>query len=335
MLGQKHCLIIGAGIAGLLAAHELQMHGVTVTVLEKSSGVGGRMATRYFEDARFDHGAQFITARETRFQNLITEWIAAGVVDKWSYGFASADGVYKADGHIRYRGMQGMTDIPKFLAQGLPIQLNQTVGSIHSEADKWKVVTRNGLEIEADALVLTPPVPQSLDLLASGNVHLPSETFEALYGLTYHPCFALMAVLDGESHIPEPGAVQINGDILRWIADNHRKGISPRRPTVTIHASIAFSHQHFETDRETIARILLEAAQEWIGAKVIGYQVHRWRYSEPVQIYPERFLAVESPAPLVFAGDIFGSARVEGAALSGLAAAEKILQLLTIENESR
>ena len=46
---EKRILIIGAGISGLLAANFLKQKGFKVTVLEKSRGVGGRMATRRFD----------------------------------------------------------------------------------------------------------------------------------------------------------------------------------------------------------------------------------------------------------------------------------------------
>jgi predicted NAD/FAD-dependent oxidoreductase len=41
--------------------------------------------------------------------------------------------------------------------------------------------------------------------------------------------------------------------------------------------------------------------------------------------YPERCLVAAKEPPLVFAGDGFGSPKVEGAALSGLAAADALL----------
>ena len=53
------CLIVGAGIAGLVAARSLQSRGFSVLVLDKGRGVGGRLATRNFEGGRFDYGAQF------------------------------------------------------------------------------------------------------------------------------------------------------------------------------------------------------------------------------------------------------------------------------------
>jgi predicted NAD/FAD-dependent oxidoreductase len=63
--------VIGAGISGLTCAQNLTDHDVPVTVFEKSRGVGGRMATRRSEHgAAFDHGAQYFTVRDERFQMI-------------------------------------------------------------------------------------------------------------------------------------------------------------------------------------------------------------------------------------------------------------------------
>lgn len=50
-------VVVGAGIAGLMCARELAATGVDVVVVDKGRGVGGRMATRRFGGAVFDHGA--------------------------------------------------------------------------------------------------------------------------------------------------------------------------------------------------------------------------------------------------------------------------------------
>ena len=52
------CIIIGAGIAGLLAATMLNRANMSVRILDKGRGLGGRMATRRQDGAVFDHGAQ-------------------------------------------------------------------------------------------------------------------------------------------------------------------------------------------------------------------------------------------------------------------------------------
>lgn len=58
----KKVAVIGAGIAGLSCAYELQKAGFDVEVFEKESFVGGRMATRVKNGFAFDIGANFFVS---------------------------------------------------------------------------------------------------------------------------------------------------------------------------------------------------------------------------------------------------------------------------------
>jgi len=51
-------VVIGAGLAGLMSAQQLQESGHDVVVLDKGKSPGGRLATRRIGDATLDHGAQ-------------------------------------------------------------------------------------------------------------------------------------------------------------------------------------------------------------------------------------------------------------------------------------
>ena len=73
-------VVIGAGVAGLMAAQSLVKNGHDVVVLDKGRSPGGRLATRRIDDATLDHGAQFFTVRESSFESHVAEWIASGVV---------------------------------------------------------------------------------------------------------------------------------------------------------------------------------------------------------------------------------------------------------------
>ncbi len=322
------CLVLGAGIAGLLAAATLQENGLAVTVLDKGRGVGGRLATRRLSrpdgEARFDHGAQYFTARTPRFQALVDRWLAADVVVEWGRGFSTLEGA-RPDGRPRFIGARGMTDLPKYLARTLDVRLSTRVTVLQAGPAGWQVLTEDGRRFTAPGLVATPPVPQTLALLAAGDVRLPEPVQGALAGVRYAPCFAVLAVLDGPSALPPPGGLWPNRGSIAWLADNRQKGISPLN-AVTIHASPEFSQAHLEADPMAIGRQLLAEAGEWLGARVLSFQVQRWRYSLPVTTHPERFLSSAEPAPIVFAGDAFAGPRVEGAALSGLAAAEWLLR---------
>ncbi|MEZ5170039.1 MAG: FAD-dependent oxidoreductase [Acidimicrobiia bacterium] len=53
-------LVVGAGIAGLGAAYELQKRGYDVSVLERSNHVGGRMSSTEWKGTWIDLGAEFV-----------------------------------------------------------------------------------------------------------------------------------------------------------------------------------------------------------------------------------------------------------------------------------
>jgi predicted NAD/FAD-dependent oxidoreductase len=319
------CVVVGAGISGLLAACELQAAGWQVVVLDKGRGVGGRMATRRVRDGTFDHGAQFFTVRDERFGRLVEEWVESGVVEEWSRGFADAEGRQNEDGHPRYRGSESMTSVPEHLARGLDVRTGERVVEVNVRDGAWEARTGSGSRVDGAALLLTAPVPQSLALFKGGSV-LPGEA-RRLEEISYSPCLALMALLDGPSGVPEPGGVQIKGEPLDWISDNQRKGIS-EAPALTIHAGPEWSREHFEADETWVAASLLAFAGAQLGTDLSSRSVEtslaRWRYSWVTQPHPEPcFVAREDP-PLLFAGDAFGPSKVEGAALSGLAAADRL-----------
>jgi oxygen-dependent protoporphyrinogen oxidase len=65
--------VVGAGIAGLGAAHALQKAGHQVIVLESSDAVGGRMQTRSEQGFTWDAGAQFMLQEYTHMKRLMAE----------------------------------------------------------------------------------------------------------------------------------------------------------------------------------------------------------------------------------------------------------------------
>ncbi len=325
---KRSCIVIGAGIAGLLAAGELQREGWDVTVLDKGRGVGGRMATRRVGEGTFDHGAQFFTVRGERFSGLVDGWLGAGAAAEWARGFADAEGRPNEDGHPRYRGAEGMTSIPKYIAGGLDARTGERVVRVDAGDDGWEVSCESGLRAEGSALVLALPVPQALDLTSSGDYRLPDEAGAKLEAVSYDPCLALMVLLDGPSPVPEPGGIQVKGEPLDFIGDNERKGIS-RVPAITVHAGPEWSREHFGDDEAEIAKQLISLAGDRLGTDlapaVVDSSLARWRYSWVTNSHPDQFLAASENPPLLFCGDAFGQPKVEGAALSGLAAADYLL----------
>lgn len=319
-------LVIGAGISGLCAANALEQSGCVVRVLDKGRSVGGRVATRRIGEATWDHGAQFATSRDPRFEKLLHRAQIAGTAVEWCRGFGS-----DKDGHTRWRGQPGMAALAKQLALGLEVSLEKHVASLNTSGDQWRVVTTDGTAWSADGVVLTAPVPQSLALLRAGGVCLEPTLERRLDAVRYERCLALLALLEAPSQLPAPGALSLPSGPIAWIADNQMKGISSE-PTLTIHATAAYSEAHWDQDRDATAHELLDAAREWIGADVKSAHIHGWRYSKPCETEPSPYALVSAAPPLLLAGDAFGGPRIEGAALSGWAAAEALLRFAATGN---
>lgn len=303
-------------MAGLAAASALREAGRTVTVLEKGRGLGGRLATRRIGTAVFDHGAQFMTARDPRVIALIAGWRETGAAVEWCRGFSGT-----AEGHPRWRGQPGMTALAKQLAAGIEVRVETQVTAIARDASVWRISTQAGPTLTADALILTAPVPQALTLLDAGNISLPAETRRRLEAIRYERCLAVMATLDAPSIIPAPGVITFTEGPIAWIADNQKKGTSTE-PAITLHASPEFSLKHWERDKPEVGRELLDAVAVHVGAPVKEFQVHGWRYSRPVSEETVGAFTLSSEPPLLLAGDAFVGPKIEGAILSGWAAAQ-------------
>lgn len=321
-------VVLGAGMAGLTAARRL-IGSCDVVVLDKGRGVGGRLATRRIGDATFDHGAQFITTHTAEFASTVGRLVDDGVASPWFRGRIGPDGITDPDGHVRFRGTRSMNAIAKHLASGLDVRTSALVTAVRRSTAGWTVAMADDSRLEADALVMTAPVPQILALLEAGAVGLAPHERDALLAVRYDPCLALMTVLDGPSGLPEPGAVDPVDGPIDWMADNQRKGVSTV-PAVTIHATAEFSAAHWDDSEDEIADALLSAAALDADPVPGRRSLQRWRYARPSVEHPDRCLMVAGAAPLVCAGDAFGGAKVEGAALSGLAAADSIARVLGV-----
>lgn len=327
----QSCLVVGAGIAGIIAARRLKKLGWDVTLLEKSSRIGGRMATHKIGEAVFDLGTQYFTVHSMFFRVLVENMQDEGIVKEWCRGFLNGDRILSLDGYLRFYGTQGMGAVAEYLAEPLEVRLQQEVTSIEAVGPTWRVHCKSGRSFESSALILSQPLPQALQLVQQ----IPAFAFEEevekrLKEVKYEPSIAVMATLDGPSGIPEPGAISSTDPMspIAWIADNRLKGISPV-DCVTILGTAHFSRQHWKLDREEAGEKLWQAARSLLSADRLEMKSHGWRYAEPKNLLHENCLLIQQTPPLLLAGDAFGDIfnPVEGAAVSGLEAAKTLARI--------
>ena len=325
-------LIVGAGLSGLMAAQTLLEHGYSVHVIDKGRSVGGRLATRRVgEKGLADHGAQFFTVRTSTLQSYVDRWRELDLVYAWGTGWS--DGSVKrtvSDGHPRYVVRGGMNKLAKHLAQGIDITVDRLVSSVRTTAGGWALGDSDGNSYEGNGLVMTPPMPETLELLTGSGVYLNADDFAELRRIRFGPCLCGIHEIDGEVDLPAPGAMQDFQSDVYWVADNRAKGISAAR-IITSHANAKFSRQNWDASEADIIRAMESAVQPYLkdGARIVRTQLKKWRYSVPLTTHSQEYLLAKDTPPLVFAGDAFGGrGRVEGAFVSGLAAGEAMAKAL-------
>jgi predicted NAD/FAD-dependent oxidoreductase len=311
-------IVVGAGMAGLTAAGELEKRGISTIVLDKGRNPGGRMATRRVGDATYDHGAQHFSVRSSEFRRQVTRWIDRDLVREW---FTSqSNTVAKRPVEARHVGQSGMRRIPEHVASGLRVETSVVVEQIERAASGVVAVGNRGNKWHAAGMIVTPPAPQTIQLLGRSEVRLASQVETMLTGTDYEACLAVMARLDIASGLSD-GHLALSRGPIAWMADNQHKGVSAV-PAVTIHSSPEFAAANLEIDQESWVAQLVDAARPLFAASVVNASGHRWRYSQPRRTFDVGAVLASSELPLVLAGEVFAGARVEGAFLSGLAAAE-------------
>jgi len=324
-------IIIGAGMAGLMAARVLEDAGKTVVVLDKGRSVGGRMATRRVGDGLADHGAQFFTVREAAFQEYVDQWQKDGLVFVWSHGFSNGSlATAPTDGHPRHAINGGMNALAKHLAKDLnDVRVNTKIVTATCDDNGWILQDENGRLYLGSSLIMTAPVPQSLQILDEGATTLTREDHDILHGIEYAPCLAGIFWVDGVVTLPPPGAVQRKNTNITWIGDNSQKGISKKSILVTLQAGEEYSKQMWNAPDGRILNALRTNLEIFMrdDAVIREAQLKRWRYSRPINGLEERVFVANNTPSLLFAGDAFGGPRVEGATLSGVEAGKKLLEL--------
>lgn len=324
--------IIGAGLSGLMAAQSLRHTRYRIRIADKGRSVGGRLATRRIADGLADHGAQFFSVRTNTFQAYVDHWLDLDLAYVWSHGWsdgslAAPDG--RGEGYPRYAIRGGMNALAKHLAQGLnpyvDLQVNTRIIALRVAGTGWQAQAEDGRVFTADRVILTAPVPQALEMLDNGATILHPDDRAALERIAYAPCVAGIFHVEGEATLPDPGALQRIGAPISWVADNQRKGISPGARIITVHAGPDLSRSLWDVDAESaLAQLLTEGLAPHLAphARLVSGQLKKWRYALPEVIHPTPALVAEGLPRLIFAGDAFGGPRIEGAALSGLAAAD-------------
>lgn len=316
--------VIGAGLAGLAAAGTLRALGHDVLVFDKGRGPGGRSSTRRAEPFAFDHGAQYFTGRDPGFRRVLDGWLEAGVAARWEGRLVSlAVGAMRAVGGEteRFVGTPGMSAAAKHLARDLDLRCGARVERALQVGSGWVLHGQGGVVLGVfERLVVSTPPAQAAVLLAG-----QSPLAESAAGIDLRPCWAVMLGLARPYEVPFDGAF-CEDSILSWIARNNSK--PRRRPgeAWVLHSAPAWTEAHLDEAPERVIELLTAELERLTGLvpALVHRAAHHWRFALPAVERDDGCLH-DPERGLALAGDAYSGGRIEGAYLSGVAAAHRVV----------
>ena len=304
--------ILGAGLAGLSAAMALTAGGQRVRLIDKGRAAGGRLATRRIEHAgqshRFDHGAQYLRAEGAGFSEVLQ---AAGT-QTWPDG-------------ARRVPVPGMSALGRHMAVGLDLATGRHATAITRGGAGWMVahleaaLVRPGqplpdvaptLEGPFSAVLVTFPAEQAAAILPAGMA-------TRLAGITYAPCWTVLAGFDGRLAVPD--TLRDHGAIGWAARDSAKPGRDAGQENWVLQAGPDFSRAQIDAAPDAVIAQLLAALP---APAPIFAVAHRWRFSLLETALDQPCLWEDG---IGYASDGCIAGRAESAWESGQALARRVL----------
>ncbi len=303
---QPSIAIIGAGLAGIACAQQLRAAGIPFRILEKSRGVGGRVATRRFGTQAFDYGARHLEIRSAQFQDAVAPWAALTTA-------------------TLAPPTSGLRTIIKQLAAGLDVELSTQVTSIGFDPHGVVLSLVDGQLCRFTHVVVTAPLPQALTLLPERTRHaIDPGQLTNLLSVTYQRALVVSMAVPLGQQVIDAAALAENRLIARL---DTRRDVQGQIWVAQIHANhveVAFE----KSDVELVAAVTAELSRDGSSFVPTEFHVQRWRYARVDNPLTAACMAVGPTSRLLFAGDAFRASIAAGttdaAWSSGLAASQLI-----------
>ncbi len=341
--------IVGAGGAAAALAYVADgaLPTADITILEKSGGVCGRAATRRRGPVTYDYGTNYVKDRDQRVADLLTETLETDgrvTIEEPIYTFdrtgTVSEGRESTTSKWSYEA--GLTQIAKRL-------LGQTDATVHRRTrvetlrrtdDRWRLIDDGGTTWGPfDAIVVTPPAPQTATLLADAEWDWDGPTEElisAVRSVDYQTIWT--AVLHYPFALERPYYALINTDDeheIGWIAREECKpGHVPEGESLlVVQAAPDWSEDHYDDPPAENVTALADLTADIMDDERLAdpdWTDHQgWRYALPEGGAPTGVLQSAESDGLYCAGDwVAGEARLHAALRNGLDVGERLVYAL-------
>ncbi|GJN23114.1 hypothetical protein PR202_gb10733 [Eleusine coracana subsp. coracana] len=365
-MSASNVAVIGAGSARLIDSLSARAAVVDQFLQIGALFWGGR--TEKMEDGtelRFDHGAPYFTVSNDEVARVVSGWEARGIVAEWKAMFACFD---RATGKFtdfeKTEGQMHLCSYMLCLVLGVLAKFGVTVGKMDwlHDRNSWSLVSLDGKDlgyfdyvVATDKNIASPRFsgltgrPPPLDLSSFPQLSIMAQD------IPVRPRFALMvAFSEPLAKVPVHGFSFNNSDFLSWaFCDSTKPGracVPSNRQSWVLHSTAEYASKVIndigprKPSADALAKVAEELFKEFqsTGLNIpqpIFMKAHRWSVSQTcltgsggafpsISIGGDDKCVWDKSTKLVICGDFCASPNVEGAILSAMRGASKIIGCL-------
>jgi renalase len=280
--------IIGSGFsAGVLSKNLVSKD---IIIFDKSRGPGGRSSTRRAENiGAFDHGLQFISPKEKKFELFLNNYLNS-YIKQWDGDHICFEESRKIEGK-KYIGKYGNNDFVKNLIN-TKVYYQKELICIKKIKNFWLLDFKDGTKNECEKLVLTIPFEQCKKIIETEQLDLK---FEGVM----EPNLTTMVAFDKNLKISGSGFKFNNNFILGWVANESSKLREVNNPNLelwTLQSSLIFAQkniQEYRLKKEQIMDLMINEFMNIFNIKninIVHKDIHGWLYAYKLEKFENDFL---------------------------------------------
>ena len=326
----KNVAVIGAGITGATLANLLKKK-VTITVFEKSRGVGGRMATRRADPFQFNHGAQYFKVKNKEFKNFlqplmlnkIIKPLEANQIEILNKKIIKST---KISNKKYFTAESKMNSVVKyFINNNFSIKLLCKIEKTVKENDKWFVIDSDQVSYGPyDWLFITIPPYQATEILYDNFKFL-----DILKNIKMRSCYSLMLGFDKIKEFNFDTALFLDEDVA-WLFIRKKIFKNKKYYNLLINSSYNFAEKNINSSKDELSDYLIKQVSDILKYDLNNFKhkaLHFWKYAMSEKNNNLGSL-IDEDLKVVVCGDWCMNGRIEGGFLSAKDAANKVLKYI-------
>jgi predicted NAD/FAD-dependent oxidoreductase len=279
--------IIGSGFsAGVLSR---SINDKDIIIFDKSRGPGGRSSTRRVENIGvFDHGLQFISPKEKKFELFLHNYLSS-FIKQWDGDYICFEESRKIE-EKKYIGKSGNNDFVKNLIN-TKVYYQKELISIKKVKDFWLLDFKDGTKNECGKLALTIPLEQCKKITETEQLNLK---FEGVM----EPNLTTMVAFDKNLEILGNAFKFKKNSILGWVANESSKLREVNNPNLelwTLQSSLIFAQkniQEYRLKKEQIMDLMIDEFMNIFNIKntnIVHKDIHGWLYAYKLEKFENDF----------------------------------------------